>query len=276
LKKNIVYLIFTIAILITLLSGCIEIDIETGIDENFTSYLIYRITMDVRELDERYQGLMRNALNNIGWHYQEYQGFVVELDIESDPCTLIMTRRVESNNFEQAYASLENMLTNEDITPFMYVDMAYQSFERQNRYLFNAGTDIPQIMRLSNADDLPPALIEQLDTAIIDGTGSVTVSFPASEVIDSTHRARVQNNQTTMTIPLNFTEQTNFELTAVVNLLRDGTPGGTFEQILHEQTRFREIALYIGYAAAALLVITIIIAVLTRKKKQKYVGKRSM
>jgi len=259
-----------------LISGCIEIDIETGIDEYFTSYLVYRITMDVRELDERYQGLMRNSLNNIGWHYQEYFGFIVELDIESDPCTLVMTRRVENSTFEQAYASLEDMLTNEDITPFMYIDMAYQSFERQNRYLFNAGTDIPQIMRLSNADDLPPALLEQLDAAIVNGTGSVTVSFPASEAVDSTHRARVQNNQTVMTIPLNFTGQTYFELTAVVNLLRDGTPGGTFEQIIHEQSRFRDIALYIGYAAVALLVITIIIAVWTRKKKQKYVGKRSI
>ena len=275
MKKTIFYLLIFI-ILITFLSGCIEVDIETGIDENFTSYLIYRITMDVRELDERYQGLMRNALNNIRWHYQEYQGFIVELDIESDPCTLIMTRRIENADFEQAYASLEGMLTNESITPFMYVDMAYQSFERQNRFLFNAGTDIPQIMRLSNADDLPPALFEQLDDAVVNGQGLITISFPASEVIDSTHRARLQNNQTTMMIPLNFTGQTDFELSAAVNLLRDGTPGGTFEQILHEQTRFRDIALYIGYAAVALLIITIIIAVLTRKKKQKYVGKRSI
>jgi len=261
-------------ILTLLMSGCIEVDIEIGIDANFTSYLTYRISLDVRDFDEQYHDLMRNSMNRLGWHYQEYFDFNVELHLDTDPCLLIMTRRINNTSFEQAYASLKDLLTDDNITPFMQVDMVYQSFERQNKYLINAETDIPQIISLSNADDLPPALLEHFDEAILSGQGSITLSLPASEIISSAQQTEIRNNQAVLTVPLSFTDTTAFELTAAVNFLRDGTPGGTSEEIINEQNRLKEIALYTTFAAAGLLILTLLIAVLTRKKKQKYVGRR--
>ena len=271
MKKSVLCIII-VALMMFMLSGCIEIDISTGIDADFTSYLSYHLAMDISGFDTQYQDILKRAFNRIGWHYQEELGFNVQLLIDDDPITLTMTQRIENDSFEQAFASLEAMLTNEDITVFMQVDMVYQSFERQNRYLFSALTDIPQIMKLSNAEELPPPLLLQLEEAIDTGKGNITLSFPVSEVDKSTHRANVQNNQTTMVVPLSFTGQTEFEITGILNLLRDGSPGGTFDEIINEQVRLKNIALIVCIAAAGLLLITIICAALTGKKRRKKIN----
>jgi len=247
-------------------SGCINIDINTGIDADFTSYLSYRIDMDVSEFDQRYQSLLKNALNRIGWHYQEELGFVVQMDIESDQCFLVMTRRVTNDSFEQAFESLESMLTNEDMTLFMQVDMAFQNFERQNRYLLYAETDIPQIMRLSNAEELPPSLLPRLEEAMEAGEGMITLTLPASEIVSSSHQANIVHNQAVMTVPLDFTAQTNLELAGIVNLLGDGTAAGSFDEIIREQTRQRNNVIFICSAAILVLLMTMLIINILKKR----------
>ena len=269
MKKLIILIILLIMSLTFLLSGCIEIDISTGIDPNFTSYLSYNITMDISRFEQSYQEVLKNTLNRIGWYYQEELGFAVDLHLNTDPISLTMTRRVTNDNFEQAYASLKSMLTDEDMTPFMQVNMDYQSFDRQNRYFFGATTDFPQIMRLSNTDELPPTLYQYLDDAIMSGKGNITISFPASEAINSSHRSDIQNSQAIMIVPLSYTNQTELEFTGVLNLLRDGSPGGTFNEIINEQVRIRNLAVIVSCAVAGLLLITIISAIAIGKKRRR-------
>ena len=270
MRKATICILLLIISLTFLLSGCIEIDVDTGIDMDFTAYLSYRIALDVAELDELNQEILKHALNQIGWHYQENLGFIVELNTEGDHCLLIMTRRVQNNTFEQAFKSLEDMLTDEDMTIFMQVDMALQSFDLQKRYLLSAATDIPQIMRLSNAEELAPELQEQLSEAMEAGEGTITLLMPASEQVSSSHQANIQNNRATMTVPLSFTERTDFELAGILNLRRDGTPGGTIEEIVDELTTFRQIAiLACGAAIVLLLIILILIFSIKRRKAVK-------
>ena len=269
MKKAKCMIILLILPVIILLTGCIKIDIDTGIDADFTAFLSYHIELDTGELDHQYQSILKNALNRIGWHYQEELGFIVELDVDTDTNVLIMTRRVANNNFEQAFDSLEAMLTDEDMTVFMQVDMVYQSFERQNRYLINALTDIPQIMRLSNAEDLSPALQQELDDAIRAGTGTITLTVPASEIVNTSHNVSLQNNLAVMSIPLRFTGQTGFELEGVINLLRDGAPGGSLNEIIREQTMMRDLIM-IGCGAIIVILLIILLIISLTKKKPRY------
>ena len=266
MRKTIIYIILLMVFLTLLLSGCIQIDIDTGIDMDFTSYLSYRIELSVSELDLQYQDALKNSLNRIGWHYQENLGFIVELHTETEPCLLIMTKRIENDSFEQAFESLEDMLTNEDITPFMQVDMAFQSLERQKRYSISAETDIPQIMRLSNAEDLTPALQLQLEDAMETGEGEITLRLPASELVSITHQANVQNNQAVMVVPLSFTDQTGFRMAGMLNLQRDGMIGGSLEEIVQEQTRLRNISILVCGAALIILLITLLVNKLTKMR----------
>jgi len=266
MRNQKLYFIITVLLFAVLLSGCTKIDISIGIDADFTSYLTYRIELDVDNVDIRYHNALKRALNEIGWYYQEELNFVAELNIDTNPYYVVMTRRMQNNSFEQAYQSLNLLLTNENITPFMTVDMAFQATERQSNYIFNATTDIPHIMSLSNAEELSPALQEQLNNALKTGEGTITLTLPAGEQFSSSHEVSIQNNQTVMVAPLSFTEQTNLELTGMVNTLRNGTPGGSLHEVIQEQYRLRSIAIIACFAVFVILLITILIIVLRKRK----------
>jgi len=266
MKKTAIPVIALLIISLTfLLSGCIEIDISTGIDTDFTTYLSYRIAMDVSEFDELRQEILTNALHRIAWYYQEEHDFAVEVHKDASPIFITMTRRVKNNSLEQAFSSLEEMLTDEDITPFMQVDMEFYSSTRQNKYKIGAQMDIPQILRLSNEEEISPSLQRHLDEAIITGKGTVTLSLPAGELESSTHETSIRDNLAVTVIPLNFTDQTDFEMSAVINLLRDGTPGGSNDEIIRELTMYRNISIIVGCIAILLLIITFLVAKLAKR-----------
>jgi len=268
IKNKRTHIIIPVILMVILLSGCTKINISTGIDADFTAYLSYRIELDVTDVDLRYQNTLKRALNEIGWYYQEELNFSVELNIETNPYYVTMTRRLQNNSFEQAYQSLRFLLTNEDMTPFLMVDMASQTTERQNMYILNASTDIPHIMSLTNAEELSPALQEQLTKAIETGEGSITLTLPVSELVSSTHQTNVQDNQAIMVVPLSYTEQTSLGLTGTVNMLREGSFGGTLNEIIHEQYRIRSIVIIASCALLGVLFIVIIIVVLSKKAKK--------
>ena len=267
MRKPILLIILLISLI--LVSGCIKLNISTGIDEHNTAFLSYNIEMDLDGFDRRYQERLKNALNRIGWHYQEEYGFSVELDIESNPSRLVMTKRILNDSFEQAFIALESLVKNENITPFMQVDMAFSKNERQNRYIFNAKTDIAKIMSLSNAGDLPPSLLTQLEDALDKGEGSLTVSFPTSETVNSSHNINMIYHQVYMEAPLNFSGETNVELGGVLNLLADGTLGGTINEITHDMMRFRILSIIISCAVIVFLVIIILARSISRRNRMK-------
>ena len=267
--KHKILLLLPTVLLFVLLSGCIRVDVSLGIDEDNTAWLSYQITLDIDESALQYQNELKHALNQIGWHYQEALGFTVGLDIDAPPYVLTMTRQVPNSSFKQAFSSLEDMLTNEDMTLFMQVDMATQGFTGQDRYILSALTDIPQIMRLSNAEDLTPYIKERLEEGLEAGKGNVTITLPASELISSSHTASMKNNQVAMSVPLEFTGQTAFELAAKINYLGDVTPGGALEEILREHDENRTRGIYMVGAALFMMLIALLLIVrnILRRKK---------
>jgi len=268
MKKTIICMIMSAVSLSFLLSGCIQIDVDITIDEHFTATLSYNIQLDVDAVEPQNRDVLKNALHSIGWYYQENLDFTVDLQLDSNPYVLVMTRRVENNSFEQAYESLEKMLTNEDITIFMEVDMAFQSSERQNRYIFNAVADIPQIVQASNAEELTPDLQQQLENAMDTGEGSISLTLPVSEVVDSNYPTQMRYNHAVMTVPLKFNGQTSLQLNGVVNLLEDGTPGGSINEILQEKNKFREISIIVCGAALVIFIILLLILIISGSKRR--------
>jgi len=266
MKKLILCTLLLIISLTFLLSGCIKIDISTGIDEELTAYLSYRIEMKLDEVDLRYRDILKNALNRIGWYYQEEFDFSVQMDIENNPCRLVMTKRIGNNNFEQAFNSLESLLTNEEITPFMVVNMAQDGSERQKRYIFSAETDISQIMHLSNYEELSPALQEQLSSAIETGEGNITLTLPGSEIVRHSHQASWLGNQAVITVPLSYTNRTSFELAGVLNLHSDGTPAGSVNEITSDLTWLRNVSVIVCSAVIIILLIIFLLTKLLRKR----------
>jgi len=271
MRKSLIYIVLLAVSMSLLLSGCIQIDIDTGIDADFTAFLSYHIVMDVSETDP-HKSVFANAIHRIGWYYQEELGFIVQVNTEDAPFELIMTRRVENNSFEQAFQSLEDMLTNEDISPFMMVDMAYEDFPREKTFFISAMADIPQIMRLSSAQDLTPDMQQELQDALETGSGAITVALPASELVSASLTADIQNNRAVMVVPLVFTEQVSFDMATRLNYLSSGEVGGSFDEIIEEIDHLRSISVIVSGAALILLLIVILLLVIKARRRRKYRG----
>jgi len=266
MRKIYICTILLIISLTFLLSGCIKVDINTGIDEHFTAFLTYHIEMELDKVDARYREILKNALNRIGWYYQEELDFGVQFDVENNPVVLIMTKRIENSSFEQAFGSLEDLLTNEEITPFMMVDMALDSSERQKRYIFNAETDISQILRLSNYEELSPSLQELLKNAIENGEGNITLTLPNSEVFSHSNEINIVNNQATITVPLSYTEQTSIGFAGVLNFRADGSPAGKLNEIINDLSWHITLSIILCISVIILLLIVYLLTKLSNKK----------
>jgi len=116
---------------------------------------------------------------------------------------------------------------------------------------------------------LPPDLQQKLENAIETSSGTVTVKLPASELVSSTHQVDIQNTRAVMSIPLEFTGQTAFELAARLNYLSDGTAGASLEEITQDLTRLRAISFLVCCAALlVVLIVLLLIAVITRRRRK--------
>ncbi|MCL2080422.1 MAG: hypothetical protein FWH17_11480 [Oscillospiraceae bacterium] len=270
MKKRVFMLFLLFALSLFTLTACVRLNINIGIDEDFTAYLSYTFDLDVSDIDDEYHAILSNAVNRFGWHYQEYLGFVVGVNTDSDIYTLTMRKAVANNTFEEAFAALRDMLTDEEITVFMYVDMVNQAFDREDRYKIAAALDIAQILRLSSIADLPEEIMSDLEETLKNCSGHITLSMPISELIDYTHDVEMLYSQAKMTVPLSYFEQTEFEFAAKVIYSKDGEMVSSLSELTDELAR-RQTFAYIGIAvAAAVLVIAVILKILGRRKENGF------
>jgi len=264
MKIRLLLLIVLLLLFTFLLTGCLTININTGIDGHNTSFLSYNVELDVSEIDPQYHIILSNALNRFGWHYQEELGFTAGLNTDTELYSLTITKRVQNDSFAQAYESLKNMLTDENMTAFMKVDMSIQSLPRQELYSINTMLDIPQILRLSSAEELSPELLLEFNNAIETAAGTITLTFPVSAVIESSHNINTRNNSAEMKVPLSYTEQTELEFAASLIFMEDGTIGDSFDDIAGQLMNMRNIALIVC-AVAALILLVAFIAIFVRR-----------
>ncbi|MCL2249606.1 MAG: hypothetical protein FWC13_10080 [Oscillospiraceae bacterium] len=270
IKKKLHIVLLLAAASTMLLTGCIQVNVNIGITDDFTAYLTYEISVVLRDETLEHEMQLRNAINQIAWHYQEELGFTVSSQTESSPFTLTMIRMVPNNSLAQAFSSLEEMLTDESMSIFMQVDTVFESFYRQDRYLLRAMVDIPQILRMSNINELPLSVAEQLNQSIEYGDGLISLSFPASEVLASTHPVSpivrevtgdATANRAEMLVLMDFSGQTEFGVEARVNYLRDGTIGAELDEIIAQQQQLTNISVLVSGAALLLMLITLIAAI---------------
>jgi hypothetical protein len=233
--------------------------------------------MDISGFDEHQQHNFRVALYEIAIHYRDELNFNVNLDTESSLIALTVEKQIANNSFEEAFESLRAMLTDADMTIFMQVDMDMISYPRQMGYIIGATLDIPRIIESPDLENLPSMFRSDLAEAIQESRGTVTVTLPADEWDDASHMPDIDNGQAIMSIPLSFTEQTAFNLSAVRYApmgFNDGSFGAIVEQqlratlgtpgetVAEQQLRFRSIAQIATMAAAGLIALTLIIAII--------------
>ena len=274
-KKSKKYTTLLLLILIMfLISGCVLFDVSMGIDSNNTAYLLYHLEIDISQFNAHQQHNFRQALHRLAVHYHENLGFSVNLETDSNPLILTAEKRIANNNFEQAFDSLKSMITDEQMTIFMKVDMAEVSYPRQSGYIINATVDIPRIIQSNEMEELPPRFLRSYEDAIRDSSGTLTITLPADEIVDASHVAEIINGQVEMTVPLSFSRQTGFGLSArqylqntdidspigtVIEQMFKQILGGFDDTFIGEQVRFRAIARMISFIGVVVIIVTVVI-----------------
>ena len=274
-KKYITLLL--LVLLMFVMSGCALFDVGIGIDSNNTAYLSYHLELDVSTYTTHQQHNFKEALYQIAMHYHHNLDFSVNLETDANPLILTAEKRVLNNSFEQAFESLKAMLTDENVTIFMKVDMAQISYPRQIGYIFSATADIPRIIKSNDIYDLPPGLFRDYQEAINASTGTITLTLPADEIVNASHLTDIVRRQVMMDVPIRFNGQTTFELSAKQDLqgnIFDGTIGAYIEEFLRlvlgepdesfieEQLRLRDIAILTTFGATVLIIVTLVIVIM--------------
>ena len=269
-----ILLLFLLAFFVFGLSGCVLFDVDLGIDANNTAFLRYHLELDVSDFNNFQQHNFKQALYRLARYYHDNLGFSVNLEIDTNPLIFTAEKRIANNSFEDAFESLKSMLTDEDMTIFMQVDMAQVSYPRMSGYILNASVDIPRIIKSNELNHLPHSLMRSFDDAIHESSGVITISLPGDEIVAASHTANVADNRIEMTVPLSFVGQTAFELSAKQNIqggifdnpigafledLLKTVAGDVGESFIDEQIRLRSTAAVISLVAIAILALTLII-----------------
>ncbi|MDR2569063.1 MAG: hypothetical protein LBD23_02030 [Oscillospiraceae bacterium] len=258
-------------LLLFLLSGCIRFDVELGIDEYNTAFLSYNVDIDVDGFDSRQQSFFLFALQQVAFYYHNELEFSVSTRYDENPYGFTASKRIANSSFEQAFRSLESMVTDEAMSIFMQVDMDYLSSERLVGYVFGAVTDIGHILRSSNINELPPSVLLQLVESFEEGSGNIQVSFPADELVDFSHDADVVNGRITMSVPLDFINETEFSVAAKLNLLGSGNLIHSLRLIsdtIDKQLQLRAMAVIACFMAVFLLFIALLILITRRRRRR--------
>ena len=248
-------LVFPLLVLI-LLAGCVQMDIELGVDESYSAYITYHLHLDLSEMDGPEKISAGEGVEELLSYYETMRGVSVtppkSLD-DTDEYDFSISKSISCDSYEEAFAELRKMLTDVTVTPFIEVDMTCETTEQQQLYHIQATTDFSNVLASSNLPEFPPSLQKKIQEAFAACTGSVSVHLPGTEIENASGEAKLTEYQVSMQTPFDFNSQTPFELTTRLNLYDGMASEKTIAEILQEFQRTKYIG--IGVAAAGFLIV---------------------
>lgn len=263
------FILLSIMLILTTIfsAGCLEVNINVGIDERYNSFLEYEIAMDIADVDPQYHKILGSAVNSLGWHYQEQYGFLVGVNTDTEIYTLTMKKSVPNDSFPQAYRSLEGMLTDEDVSTFMLVDMTLENLPHVDSYVMGAMLDTEHIAGMSNIEEMPPDVQDEFHKGLAGSSGIITLTLPVSEVFGYSHEYEHLYRTAIMQIPIDFNSQTEFDFRGSVIYSDGDMTLDTFE-VISDNIEQLKTMLFIAAGAILALLLIIMIAVLVRVHRQ--------
>ncbi len=208
------------ALCAALLCGCMQLDVDTGVDGANNAYLTYYLALDTSELDARQRGDVRAGVQQLAQYYEQTLGFAVTDESDEDGQLAYTFEKVVPNDTpKQAFDALEALLTDERQTVFLQVEMAQTQQPHQQYYSLAATADMGKLAALSNIEAFPTSMRDAYAAAVPLCTGTMRLTLPASEVSASSGPAAVADGLAVLEAPLSFTQAERYELATLRNLV---------------------------------------------------------
>ena len=247
-------LILLIMIMLLAFTGCAKVDIETGVDQRCNAFLTYVIDVDLTSINSDQVLSTMSTLDDMMDHYKNELGFEVSqsnTDVASGTCRYEMTKTIPNDNYEDAFNTLQKMLTDESITPFMQVDMTSKATKYQQLYSFTGELDFETIYKTTNIESFPKDLQDSIRQSFEAGEGTVTIFLPDVE---------------SKTVPFSFNQKTTLSSSTRLSTDGDEVIHKSMENILQDF----QISTYSWIIMGGLGFIAIIIGIVLNLRKPKY------
>ena len=140
---------------------------------------------------------IRDGLQLLTTYYRDELGYDVQENIreETDIAQVRMTLTRTAESHEAAFAMLEEMLTDESLTPFTTVSMDHTGGRSEQCFDAAVTLDADKILATANLGGQPKAFREFWEQGLEQSSFGLTLTLPASEIADAAGEV-TQNGQT--------------------------------------------------------------------------------
>lgn len=221
LKKSTLLLTIIILLLITF-TGCSEVNINTGIDDDNSAYLSYVIKVDLSSIDSMQIPSVVSTMNMVLNHYEKELDFEIlkkDVNLLQSECLYELEKRIPCDNYELAFNTLKDMLTDEKITPFMQVDMTSMITKYQQLYSFNGELDFAAIYKATNIGSFPQYMQDSINQNFEASFGKINICLPGTDIETATNngisldnKTYISGDQISMSVPFKFNQKAAFTL----------------------------------------------------------------
>ena len=265
-------LLAAIIAILFVLPGCMHLDIRTGVDVNNKAYLQYDLEIDLKSVDPNMRTPLIDGVKELEKHYRDNLGFEVTSSKTSDSYSMTAILTVQGSDYEDAFAKLKKMLTDESITPFSGLNMDFATTEMQQLYHLSVTVDLAGMVEGSSISDLPPSMKESIEELFGTSMGTLMIELPGSEIESASGYTASNGHHITLTEILDFSGQTQAELTTRLNKGRTTVFDEPMKDVV---SRYQTFA-YIGFGVAGLgAVLAVVAIVMMRRKKAQIVAQGS-
>lgn len=268
--KRIIKLIGLFLVVISL-SGCLNLKMEAGITNEYTSYLKYDLKMDLDAVDSSIRNDISSYIIEISESYEKF-GFEILDNGTKEKIDMTFEYQLTNLNYDDAIESLKKMLSNPKISFLTSVDITGISSSTQQAINFNAKTDLKAILDTTNYQALPISIANIINQALIEGKATFVLGLPISNINGANTQKITQERMTYLEYDLSLSEESTIDAEAVTSL-KDGKPiSGDTSTVIN---RFKkDIRTYKIVIFGSVVLICVCIFLLIRTKRQR--NKRSI
>ena len=163
MRKNKLFLIIMILLFIT--TGCGKVNIKYEIDDEYNVSLNYHVNINLVDLDQEIKDGISDLVSATIETYEK-KGFIADTNINSDNIELDLTLTKANSNYEDAFQTLNELLTDPDISFLLSVDQVDKVETFESSLSLDLKTDLSKIISATGIDNLPLSLRTTIYTKI--------------------------------------------------------------------------------------------------------------
>ena len=210
MKKR--FCLFLALLAVFLLSGCVRGTVSCGIDKDRQAFLRYEAQVDLSEMPQAYRQAVTQAVDDLEEEYAALDFTVAREDAE-DRILLEMERRVQGDSYADAFEALRELLTDEEITPFVQVEMREEHTDREQYFSIAAQADGESIVKTVRAEELPADLRKTVAAWVENSAVTFSVELPGHTYTSAGEVTVDSDNICRVTVPMELDGQTGIDLT---------------------------------------------------------------